>query len=70
MCEEGEFVSYGYEEDPLGRFHQGPGQVDELWILDVSGTIVILDAMYRPDTPAKPVEELRAITESTTFKTP
>lgn len=69
-CEEHEFVSYGTEQDPLTRYHQGPGQIDELWILDVDGSIVILNAMYRPDTSADLVEEMRAIIESTTFDTP
>jgi hypothetical protein len=69
-CEGGEFVSYGTEQDPLSRYHQGPGQIDELWILDVDGSIVVLDAMYRPGTPAGLVEEMRTIAESATFETP
>lgn len=69
-CEEGEFVSYGLDEQPIARFHQGPGQIDEFWILDVDGSIVILDATYRPDTPADLVEEMRSIAESATFEAP
>lgn len=69
-CELGEFVSYGTNEDPLGRFHQGPGQIDELWVLDVDGAVVIIDAMYRPDTSVELVEEMRSIAESATFDTP
>jgi hypothetical protein len=69
-CEEGEFVSYGTEQDPLARYHQGPGQIDELWILGVDGAFVIIDAMYRLDTPSALVEEMRAIAESATFETP
>jgi hypothetical protein len=70
-CDEGEFASYGLEgdtADSLVRTHQGPGQVDELWILDVDGSIVILDAMYRPDSPDALVEELRSVAESATFE--
>jgi hypothetical protein len=67
-CTDGKFVSYGHGGDPLGRYHQGPGQIDELWILDVGGGIVILDAMYRADTPTDTLEELRAIAESATFE--
>jgi hypothetical protein len=67
-CEGGEFASYGTEEDPLTRYHQGPGQIDELWILDVDGPIVVIDATYRPDTPAELIAEMRAIAESTTFE--
>lgn len=66
-CELDEFAMYGTEEDPLGRYSQGPGQIDELWILDVDGTVVIIDAMSRPDTRAQLVEEMRTIIESTTF---
>lgn len=69
-CEEGKFVMYGTEGDPLGRYSQGPGQVDELWILDVDGTLVIIDAMSRPDSRAELVEEMRQIVESTTFDNP
>lgn len=69
-CEEGEFVMYGTEEEALARYHQGPAQIDELWILEVDGTIVIIDATYRPDTPEELVEEMRSIAESTTFAAP
>lgn len=69
-CEGGEFASYGTEEDAFARTHQGPGQIDELWIVDVDGAFVIIDAMYRPDTPAELVEEMRAIAESATFPSP
>jgi hypothetical protein len=69
-CEGGEFASYGVPGDEPTRYHQGPGQIDEFWILDVDGAIVIIDAMYRPNTPAELVDELRTIVESTTFETP
>jgi hypothetical protein len=69
-CEGGEFASYGIPGDDPTRFHQGPGQIDEFWILDVDGAIVIFDAMYRPDTPPDLVEEMRSIAESATFDTP
>jgi hypothetical protein len=69
-CQQGEFVSYGTEQDPLGRIHQGRGQIDELWILDVDGAFVIIDAMYRPDTPPALVEEMRGIAQSATFDMP
>ncbi len=69
-CDQNEFGSYEAGDSGRGgpsRTHQGPGQVDEFWILDVDGAIVIIDAMYRPSTPAELVEELRAIAESATF---
>lgn len=72
-CDGGEFASYGVtggaaSVDGLERTHQGPGQVDELWILDVNGAIVIIDAMYRPDTSDELIEEMREIAESAVFE--
>ncbi len=69
-CDQDDFASYGLEgsETENVRHHQGPGQVDELWILDVNGSIVILDAMYGPAAPAQLVDEMRALAESATFE--
>jgi hypothetical protein len=67
-CDEGNFASYGVPGDEPSRYHQGPGQVDEFWILDVDGSIAIIDAMYRPNTPTALIQELRAIAESATFE--
>lgn len=69
-CDEGQFASWGLEAGQPARNHQGPGQIDEVWFLDVDGAIVILDATYRPDTSPDLVEELRAIAESATFELP
>ena len=69
-CEEGKFASYGTAEDPLSRYHQGPGQIDELWIVDVAGATVIIDAMYRSDTPAELIREMQSIAQSARFDTP
>lgn len=74
-CDRGVFAFYGIdtreapgaESRKSGRTAQGAGQIDELWILDVNGSIVILDAAYSPATPADLVEELRALAESATF---
>ena len=68
-CDDSTFAFYGVEgETGHARNAQGAGQVDELWILDVDGSIVILDAGYSPATPADLVEELRALAESATFE--
>lgn len=70
-CDDSTFAFYGVEgETGNARNAQGAGQVDELWILDVDGSIVILDAAYSPATPAELVEELRALAESATFELP
>ena len=69
-CEGGKFASYGIPDDPLSRYHQGPGQIDELWILDVGGSTVIIDAMYRSDTPEDVIEEMQRIAQAATFQAP
>ena len=68
-CDDAEFVSFGYgnTREQVWRWHQGPGQIDDLWFVDVDGTIVVIDAMYRADTPFANIEEMREIAESATF---
>ena len=46
------------------------GQIDELWILDVGGRIVVLDIAYNRATPQATVDELRGILASATFDVP
>jgi hypothetical protein len=68
-CDQDNFASYGVAGDPSpARHHQGGGQIDELWILDVGGGFTILDATYRPDTTTELLEEMRGIAESATFE--
>jgi hypothetical protein len=70
-CDLAVFGYYQAETDTEpSRNAQGPGQIDELWIFDVNGSIVILDATYGPATPGELVEEMRAMAESATFETP
>jgi len=69
-CDQDALAFYGLVENETEheRNAQGPGQIDELWILDVNGAIVILDAAYGPAVPAELVDELRALAESATFE--
>ena len=70
-CDRGEFASYTLEGlDGHVRWHHGPGQIDTFWVVDVDGAIVITDAMYRPDTSAERIEEMRPIAESGAFELP
>jgi hypothetical protein len=74
-CFRGVYASYTYgDHDADGslpsRWHQGPGQIDTFWIVEVDDAIVIIDAMYRADTPADRIQEMRAIAESATFEAP
>lgn len=68
-CDQSIFGLYGVDgETEPARNNQGPGQVDDLWIIDVNGSIVILDAMHGPAVPASLVDEIRALAESATFE--
>jgi hypothetical protein len=52
-----------------GRYQQGPGQVDRLWILDVDGERLVVDAMYMPSADAMDRHELWQVVESIGFET-
>jgi hypothetical protein len=57
-CDQAEFRSWD------GRYHQGPGQRDSIYILDVDGTRLVIDAAYLPDTPSADRAELQQIIDS------
>ena len=71
-CDERRFASWAGGGDALSvgpsRYQQGPGQIDELWILDVDGVLTVLDAAHYAQTPADHVDEMRAMIESITFE--
>ena len=75
-CDQGFFGSWAGGNGTDGpdltpsRYHQGPGQIDELWVLDVNGVTVVIDTAYYAATPAEVVDEIRAIVESATFELP
>jgi hypothetical protein len=47
-----------------GRYHQGPGQIDQIWVLDVDGARLVIDAWWFPKTTAAARAELFEIVES------
>ena len=57
-CDRGEFRSWA------GRYHQGPGQVDQVYILDVDGQRVVIYSSYMPGTSEAERAERQAIVES------
>lgn len=70
-CDEGEFRSW--VGDPVAdnaRFHQGPGQMDLVWVVDVNGTPVVIDAGAFDGTTAATMEEIDAIAHSAVFELP
>ena len=63
------FMSWTAGSWASARYQQGPGQVDRLWILDVDGERLVVDAMYMPTTDAKDRKELWQVMESIRFET-
>jgi len=49
------------------RYQQAPGQVDQLWILDVAGRRLVVDATYLPGATAQDQADLQQIVESIRF---
>jgi hypothetical protein len=66
-CDQGEFRTLVMGIS-AARYHQDPGQIDVVWILDVDGVPAVVDWAYYAGTPTEHVEELRAIVESITFE--
>ena len=62
-CSDGNYGSGEFRSWP-GRFHQGPGQIDRIWVLDVDGERVVVDAFWFPQTTAAQRAELFEIIES------
>jgi hypothetical protein len=66
-CDESRFASWGVPGEDPARWHQGPGQIDNVWILDVDGNLVVIDWAHYPETTQDVVDEVTAIVESATF---
>ncbi|HEX6128701.1 MAG TPA: hypothetical protein VF071_06745 [Candidatus Limnocylindria bacterium] len=63
-CDEGKFQSWN------GRYHQGPGQRDLVWAIDVAGPLLIIDAASFPGTSASDQAELASVLDSITISKP
>jgi hypothetical protein len=64
-CTNGELKSWIGE--PLSYAFHGyshPGQVEEIWLLDVDGTRLMISAIWSPGSPEGDVAELRSILDS------
>lgn len=67
-CDGGLFSTLGVAVDRESHlWAQGPGEIDEIWIVDVNGRIALLEGGYYADTPKHVVDELHAILNSATF---
>ena len=50
------------------RYHEGRGQVDRLWILDIDGARLVIDAFYVPSATSEDRDELLDVVESIRFE--
>jgi hypothetical protein len=63
-----DFLSWTGKGWGTDRFHQGAGQVDQLWILDIDGSRLVIDAFSMPYATAEERTELLAVVESIAFE--
>jgi hypothetical protein len=68
-CDEGQFRTL-VKGISCARYHQGPGQIDELWIVDVDGELAVINTAYYVGTAQVVRDELVAIVDSMTFEAP
>ncbi len=65
---DGAFFRSWTATDGSDRYQQGPGQVDRLWILDVEGHRLVIDATYMPGATGQNRAELAGVVSSIAFK--
>jgi hypothetical protein len=63
-CDNGQFHSWE------GRFHQAPGQIDRIYILDVGGQRLLIDANFVPGTSEAALAEHQAVFDSIQLEAP
>jgi hypothetical protein len=66
-CDGGTFATLGVAGEDPALWAQGPGEIDEIWVVDVDGRIVLLEGGYYPATPPDVVDEAHEILRSATF---
>jgi len=58
-CDEGQFASWSEAgSDAPSRYAHGPGEMDDVYIISVGGTRVVIDVAHMPSTTAVEVAEL------------
>jgi hypothetical protein len=68
-CDLGQFTTWtDTGTDFSQRFQQGPGQLNDIHIIDVEGTRVIIDVGHYPSTPAADLADLEDILANVTFQ--
>jgi hypothetical protein len=67
-CDEGFFESWTATGWASDRYQQAPGQVDRLWILEIDGSRLVIDAFSMPYSTAEERAEISAMVESIAFE--
>ncbi|QKJ19718.1 hypothetical protein [Microbacterium hominis] len=62
-----DFVSWTGVGTPSLRYHQGPGQVDYVWVLDMDGERMVIDAYSMPDATDEAIAEIHDIVSTMRF---
>ncbi|WES65844.1 hypothetical protein P0L94_07165 [Microbacter sp. GSS18] len=62
-----DFVSWTGIGQPSTRYHQGPGQIDRVWIIDADGERLVIEAFSMPDATEDQIAEIHEIVESIRF---
>jgi hypothetical protein len=62
-----EFVSW-LDAGNGERYEQLAGQTDDVWVLDVGGTRLVVDATHSPDSPVEHVAEFLRLVETLHFE--
>jgi hypothetical protein len=63
-CDQGEFRSWD------GRYHQGPGQRDDVYIVDVEGFRLVIDALSYPGSSEDDLRELQQLLDTIQIEPP
>ena len=61
------YVSWTTWPNGRQRYHRFPGEVDRMWILDVDGRRLLVDAQQEPGSPPASIAEIDAIVDSIRF---
>ena len=66
-CDEGKFCTFADAVACQMWNAQGPGAIDELWLVDLDGEVAAVVGGYYPETPDEDVGEMQALLASMTF---
>jgi hypothetical protein len=68
VCDEGYVAMFGLPGMDPARYTERQDLIEEVWVVDVNGLLVVLDATYFAETPPETVDELRTILASARFE--